>query len=184
VAAILHRLGAIVVTTVRGRAHPEDSHELLGLRREVAEIHVDIADHGAVQDMINTVRPEVVMHLAAKATVSVRSGDTATRRVIPTFIDKGLKTGRIPLTTRQSGRQFLGVIDGALGYILAASRLPDLPVTDDALGRPEVPTSLDVDVAVGNTAPRPKPVVLNERDGVTCLCLRPPSIHSVRRPLS
>jgi CDP-glucose 4,6-dehydratase len=67
-------------------------------------------------------------------------GDTASRRVIPTFIEKGLSTGRIPLTTRRNGRQFIPVIDGVTGYVLAAARLSNLPVVLDDLCRPAVTT--------------------------------------------
>jgi CDP-glucose 4,6-dehydratase len=51
-------------------------------------------------------------------------GDTASRRVVPTFIQAALKTGFIPVTTKKNGRQFVDVADVVSGYIMAASHSP------------------------------------------------------------
>lgn len=61
------------------------------------------------------------------ATVITRSvncfgpGDTAYRRVIPRFLKSALSNGRIDLTCRLNGRQFIHIGDAVAGYILAAS---------------------------------------------------------------
>lgn len=53
-------------------------------------------------------------------------GDPVYRRVIPRFLKSALDHGRIDLTCRNNGRQFIDVRDAVAGYILAASKAPRL----------------------------------------------------------
>ncbi|OWY25794.1 hypothetical protein C7N43_31710 [Sphingobacteriales bacterium UPWRP_1] len=48
-------------------------------------------------------------------------GDTAHRRVIPSFINSAMNLGKIELTHRYNGRQFIHITDVVAGYIRAAS---------------------------------------------------------------
>ncbi|MBI3247853.1 MAG: NAD-dependent epimerase/dehydratase family protein [Deltaproteobacteria bacterium] len=50
-------------------------------------------------------------------------GDVAFRRVIPNFIDSGIRTKQIPLSYTENGRQFIYVSDAVEGYVRFASRL-------------------------------------------------------------
>ncbi|HKI31134.1 MAG TPA: GDP-mannose 4,6-dehydratase, partial [Gemmataceae bacterium] len=64
---ILVNLGAEVYGTVRNRIHPESPYELLDLHDEIVEASADISDRQQVFDLINSIQPTVIFHLAAKA---------------------------------------------------------------------------------------------------------------------
>jgi CDP-glucose 4,6-dehydratase len=64
-------LGARVYATRRNHIHPRSAFELFDLKRQVTSVTVDISDHQALQDAINTHEPDVILHMAAKALVPV-----------------------------------------------------------------------------------------------------------------
>jgi len=72
---ILVNLGAEVYGTVRNRIHPESPYELLDLHDEIVEASADISDRQQVFDLINSIQPTVIFHLAAKAIVPVALSD-------------------------------------------------------------------------------------------------------------
>jgi CDP-glucose 4,6-dehydratase len=76
--------------------------------------------HGTFADAL----PRVCLTRSANA---FGPGDTNQRRVLPHFIQSGLRTDVVPMTTRKNGRQFVHVTDVVSGYILAASWLGQVP---------------------------------------------------------
>ncbi|MGA3370371.1 MAG: NAD(P)-dependent oxidoreductase [Terracidiphilus sp.] len=64
-------LGSRVYATCRNHIDPASSFSLLGMDAAVTPVSLDITDRQAVYDMINTVEPDVIIHLAAKAIVPV-----------------------------------------------------------------------------------------------------------------
>jgi CDP-glucose 4,6-dehydratase len=73
--AALLELGARVYGTVRNQKNPDAAFEALGLDDRVVKVSADVSDRQAVYDMVNTVEPDVVFHLAAKALVPVALRD-------------------------------------------------------------------------------------------------------------
>lgn len=72
---VLLRLGAIVYGTVRNRNNPISAYHILDLDRRIVKVDVDISDRQQVYDMVNSVSPDVIFHLAAKAIVPVANRD-------------------------------------------------------------------------------------------------------------
>jgi CDP-glucose 4,6-dehydratase len=93
----------------------------------------------AVRSMHGTFTDNPWLLCITRAANCFGPADTCQRRVIPHFINSGLERGEVPLTVRLNGRQFVHVCDCVTGYILAASRLGEIPRAEVA-GRPEVPT--------------------------------------------
>jgi len=60
-----------VYGTVRNQLHPGSAYQMFGLDDRVVAITVDISDRQQVSDLVNTVEPDVIFHLAAKALVPV-----------------------------------------------------------------------------------------------------------------
>ncbi len=73
--AALLRLGARVYGTVRNQRNPLAAFELLGVDDRVVKVSADISDRQQVYDLVNSVEPEVIFHLAAKALVPVSLRD-------------------------------------------------------------------------------------------------------------
>lgn len=154
--ALLVRLGAAVYALVSNRSNPESAYDLLGLKGQVTEVHADVTNKQRMRDLISAIRPAGIFHLAAKSLVPVAlcdpvrafevnvlgtlgPGDVCARRVVPVFLQKALHDKVVPLTTRLNGRQFIPVTDCVAGYIMAMSKLGELPQTN-ADGRGVVPT--------------------------------------------
>src|SRR5579859_8108191 len=64
-------LGARVYAMCRNHINPTSAFALLGLETAVTTVNADITDRQAVYDMINTIEPDLIIHLAAKALVRV-----------------------------------------------------------------------------------------------------------------
>lgn len=73
--AALSRLGARVYGTIRNQRDPLSAWDILRLHRNVVNVTGDVSDRQDVYDMINTVEPDVIFHLAAKALVPVSLRD-------------------------------------------------------------------------------------------------------------
>lgn len=73
--ATLLRLGARVFGTIRNQRDPLSAFECLDLEDRVVKVTADISDRQAVYDLVNTVEPDVIFHLAAKALVPVSLRD-------------------------------------------------------------------------------------------------------------
>jgi CDP-glucose 4,6-dehydratase len=73
--AALLRLGAKVYAVVRSKRNPLSAAEVFGLGEQLVEVTLDICDRQAVYDVMNSVQPDVVFHLAAKALVPVSIRD-------------------------------------------------------------------------------------------------------------
>lgn len=69
--ATLCELGAQVYGTVRNQAHPASAYKMFELDKRVVAVNAEISDRQQVYDLVNTVEPEVIFHLAAKALVPV-----------------------------------------------------------------------------------------------------------------
>jgi CDP-glucose 4,6-dehydratase len=68
-AQALLELGADVYGVVSERSHPDSAFSLLWLSRRIGVIHLDLTDPRAVDEVLTTLRPSVIFHLAAKALV-------------------------------------------------------------------------------------------------------------------
>ena len=73
--AALLRLGARVYGTIRNQRDPLSTWDIFSLDSAVANVSADISDRQEVYDMINSVEPDVIFHLAAKALVPVSLRD-------------------------------------------------------------------------------------------------------------
>jgi CDP-glucose 4,6-dehydratase len=73
--ATLIGLGAKVYGTTRNQRDPAAAFHILNLDREVVKVDADISDRQEVYDLVNTIEPDVVFHLAAKALVPVSLRD-------------------------------------------------------------------------------------------------------------
>jgi CDP-glucose 4,6-dehydratase len=73
--AALLELGARVYGTARPQMHPLSAYNILELDRQIVKVEADISDRQKVYDMINSVEPDVIFHLAAKALVPVSLRD-------------------------------------------------------------------------------------------------------------
>jgi len=73
--AALLRLGAKVYGTIRPQLNPNSAFNLLSLNNQLANVNADISVRQQVTDMINSVAPDVIFHLAAKALVPVAIRD-------------------------------------------------------------------------------------------------------------
>lgn len=72
---ILLRLGAEVYGSTRKVHNPFSSFNLLQLENRISQVDVDISDRQQVYDVINSIAPDVIFHLAAKAQVPVSLRD-------------------------------------------------------------------------------------------------------------
>src|SRR5437868_12342971 len=73
--AALLRLGAEVYGTIRNIRNPLSAYRLLDLDKNVVKVSADISDRQQVYDLLNSVEPDVIFHLAAKALVPVSLRD-------------------------------------------------------------------------------------------------------------
>ena len=73
--AALMGLGARVYGTISNHRHPLSAFEMLGIDDRVARIAADVSNRQQVYDLLNSVEPDVVFHLAAKALVPVSLRD-------------------------------------------------------------------------------------------------------------
>ena len=73
--AALLRLGAQVYGTVTSRTHPRSAWSHLDMMSEIVRVQCDVSDRQATYDMLNTIAPNTVFHLAAKALVPVSLRD-------------------------------------------------------------------------------------------------------------
>jgi CDP-glucose 4,6-dehydratase len=73
--ATLLRLGAQVYGTVRNQHHPLSAFEIFGIDDKVVKVDADISDKQQVYDLVNSIEPVVIFHLAAKALVPVSLRD-------------------------------------------------------------------------------------------------------------
>lgn len=73
--AALLGTGARVYGTVRQQRNHLSAFDILGLGDRVVSLSVDISDRQQVSDVLNSVEPDVVFHLAAKALVPVALRD-------------------------------------------------------------------------------------------------------------
>jgi CDP-glucose 4,6-dehydratase len=69
--AALSDMGAQVYGTIRNQVNPAAAYRIFGLEDRVVALNVDISDRQSVYDMVNTIEPDVIFHLAAKALVPV-----------------------------------------------------------------------------------------------------------------
>src|SRR5580658_355774 len=67
--AYLLRLGAAVYGTGGSQSNPLSVYNLLDLDKRVVRADLDICKRQAVSDLLNSIQPEVIFHLAAKALV-------------------------------------------------------------------------------------------------------------------
>ena len=67
--AVLKELGAKVYGTVQPYLNPYSSYHLLSVKGKISRIQLDVTDVQKVFDTINTVSPDIIFHLAAKALV-------------------------------------------------------------------------------------------------------------------
>lgn len=67
--AALHGLGARVFCTMRDREQPLAAWDLFELKKSIGCFTVDITDRHAMVELLNTVEPDIIFHLAAKALV-------------------------------------------------------------------------------------------------------------------
>lgn len=73
--SVLKEMGCRVYGTVRDQVHPESAYNIMGLDTVISKVSGDITDRQQVYDMINSVEPDVIFHLAAKALVPVSLRD-------------------------------------------------------------------------------------------------------------
>lgn len=73
--AALLEMGANVYGTVRNKRHPFSSYRILEVDQRIGKIGTDITNKHQVRDLINSVKPDVIFHLAAKALVQVSNRD-------------------------------------------------------------------------------------------------------------
>jgi len=73
--AVLLKLGAKVYGTARPQKNPLSAYNVLKLDKHIIKVPADISDRQQVYDMINSVEPDVIFHLAAKALVPVSLRD-------------------------------------------------------------------------------------------------------------
>ena len=73
--ATLLQLGAQVYGTIRNQRNPLSAYEILGLDGKVVKVNADVSDRQQVYDLVNSVEPDVIFHLAAKALVPVSLRD-------------------------------------------------------------------------------------------------------------
>src|SRR5204862_125945 len=73
--AALLRLGARVYGTVRNQRNPFSAFEVFGIDDQVVRVSTDVSDRQQVYDLLNSVEPDVIFHLAAKALVPVSLRD-------------------------------------------------------------------------------------------------------------
>lgn len=73
----LLELGTQVYATIpiHNVRHPHSAYQLFDLSQDVVEVSLDISDSQLVFDVINTVGPDIIFHLAAKAQVPVAQHD-------------------------------------------------------------------------------------------------------------
>lgn len=71
----LFQLGATVYGTVRNRRNPFSAYSILNLENKIVKVDADISNRQQVYDIINTINPDVIFHLAAKALVPVSLRD-------------------------------------------------------------------------------------------------------------
>jgi len=69
--AAVRQLGAQVYGTVRSQPHPASAYKIFGLDDIVVAAAIDVSDHQQVYDLVNSIEPDVIFHLAAKALVPV-----------------------------------------------------------------------------------------------------------------
>lgn len=73
--AALLKLGAHVYGTVRNQSHPLSAYSVFGLNDRVVKVRADVSDRQEVYDLLNSIEPDVIFHLAAKALVPVSIRD-------------------------------------------------------------------------------------------------------------
>jgi len=73
--ASLIALDSRVYGTVRDQVHPDSLYKILDLDSRISKINIDITERQQVNDMINSIEPDVIFHLAAKALVPVSLRD-------------------------------------------------------------------------------------------------------------
>lgn len=61
--------------TIRNQRHPISAFEILELSNSIVNTTVDISDRQQVYDLLNSIEPDVIFHLAAKALVPVSLRD-------------------------------------------------------------------------------------------------------------
>jgi len=71
----LLELGATVYGTTRNQIHPLSAYNILDLDQHIIKIEADISDRQQVYDTLNSVNPDIIFHLAAKALVPVSLRD-------------------------------------------------------------------------------------------------------------
>ncbi len=71
ICAALVQMGAKVYGTVRNQQNPGSAYRMLGLEDRVVAVSVDVSDRQEVYDLVNSVEPDAIFHLAAKALVPV-----------------------------------------------------------------------------------------------------------------
>ncbi|MBN2002617.1 MAG: GDP-mannose 4,6-dehydratase [Anaerolineae bacterium] len=72
---VLLRLGAEVYGTTSKRINPMSAYHLFDLNKHIVQVDSDISNRQQVFDMLNSVAPDVIFHLAAKAQVPVANRD-------------------------------------------------------------------------------------------------------------
>lgn len=73
--AALMGLGAKVYGTISNHRHPLSAFEMLEIDDRVARVAADVSNRQQVYDLLNSIEPDVVFHLAAKALVPVSLRD-------------------------------------------------------------------------------------------------------------
>jgi CDP-glucose 4,6-dehydratase len=72
---VLLKLGANVYGTVRPRISPLSAYKIFGLEQKIIQVNADTSIRQQVFDMINSVNPDVIFHLAAQAIVPAAKRD-------------------------------------------------------------------------------------------------------------
>ena len=73
--SVLHAMGAIVYGTVRNKIYPDSAYHFLRLSDKITSVSIDLANWQEVYDTINSISPDVIFHLGAKALVPVANRD-------------------------------------------------------------------------------------------------------------
>jgi CDP-glucose 4,6-dehydratase len=107
---------------------PEDSSLGIGAPYETSKACMEMW----ARTYYDTYRAELPLMCVTRSANVFGYGDTAPRRVIPRFIGGGINSGKVVLTARRNGRQFVHVSDAVAGYVLAVSALDR--VRDEADG--------------------------------------------------
>src|SRR5690349_12967030 len=73
--AVLFELKAIVYGTVRNEGGANSAYDVLDIGRKITKVSLDIANRQQVYDLLNSVVPQFIFHLAGQALVPAARRD-------------------------------------------------------------------------------------------------------------